>query len=84
MSVSDYNKEELIAFGNSIGDLVKAVTGDGVGPDDLDELMAAVRDGAKTINEFRDVPAAAGLHTLGAAANTYGDHLLDQAVQAEG
>ena len=84
MPASDYTKDDVVAFGKAIGNLVNAVRGDGVGADDLDELIAAVTTGAQTVNEMRDVPAAAALHTVGAAADVVGDKVLEEALEAEG
>lgn len=83
MSASDYTKAEVVAFGQAIGNLINAVRDNGVGADDLDELIATVTTGAQTVNEMKDVPAAAGLHTLGAAADKVGDKFLDDAIAAE-
>jgi hypothetical protein len=83
MSASDYVKSDVINFGEAVGDLVVAITGDGVGTEDLVQLIAAVTTGAEVVNEVKDVPAAAGLHILGAAGDTYGDYLLEKALEAE-
>ena len=82
MSANDYNKTEVVNFGRAIGDLINAVR-DGVGTDDFDELINAITTGAQTVNEMKDVPAAASLHTLGAAADVVGDKFLADAVAAE-
>ncbi len=83
MSAADYNKAEVVDFGGSIGNLIVGVTGNGLGADDLDKAITAVVKGAKTVNEFKDVPEAAGLHTLGAASDVYGDHLLQKKLDEE-
>ena len=83
MSASDYTKAEVVAFGKAIGNLVNAVRGDGVGADDLDELIKVVTSGAQTVNEMTDVPAAAALHTIGAASDVVGDRFLEDAIAAE-
>jgi hypothetical protein len=82
--VDEYNKQEVVAFGTAIGNLVNAVRGDGVGADDFDELIAVLTSGAKTVNEMKDVPAAAALHTIGAAADVVGDKFVDDAIAAKG
>ena len=84
MGASDYNKQEVVAFGTAIGNLVNAVRGDGIGGDDLDELIATVTAGAKTVNEMKDVPAAAALHTISAASDAVGDKFLEDAIASEG
>jgi len=83
MAASDYNKAEVTAFGAAIGDLVNAAR-DGVSTDDLGALIDAVTAGAATVNEMKDVPAAAGLHALGAASDRVGDMFLADAIAAEG
>jgi hypothetical protein len=35
------------------------------------------------VNEFKAVPAAAGLHVLGAASDNYGDFMLQKAIADE-
>ena len=83
MAASDYTKAEVVEFGNAIGNLINAVRGDGVGVDDLDELISVVTSGAKTVNEMTDVPAAAALHAIGAASDVVGDEFLADAIAAE-
>lgn len=83
MSAKDYVKQDCVSFGKSVGNLVAGVTGDGLGANDLDKAIKAVITGAQTVNEFKDVPAAAGLHTLGAASDTYGDVMLNKAIADE-
>lgn len=83
MSAIDYNKAEAVSFGQAIGNLVNAVRGDGVGADDLNELIAVVTTGAKVVNEMTDVPAAGALHTIGAASDVVGDKFLEDAITAE-
>ena len=82
MSASDYTKADTIAFGQSIGRLVNGAR-NGVNTDDLGALIDAVTAGAQTVNEMKDVPAAAALHTIGAAADVVGDQFLADAVAAE-
>lgn len=77
-----YNKTEVVDFGKALGNLVTAVM-DGVGADDIDEAIAVVKAGASVVNEMKDVPAAAGLHTLGAAADVVGDKFQADAEAAE-
>lgn len=83
MSAKDYVKQDCVGFGKAVGDLIAGVTGDGLGADDLQKAIAAVVSGAQTVNEFKDVPAAAGLHTLGAASDTYGDFMLQKKIAEE-
>ena len=83
MAASDYNKAEVVAFGAAIGDLITAAL-DGVGADDLDELIEVVTTGAAVVNEMKDVPAAGGLHVLGAASDKVGDKFLLDAIEKEG
>lgn len=83
MSAADYVKQDCTEFGKTVGNLIAGVTGDGLTSDDLQKAIAAVVAGAQTVNEFKAVPAAAGLHVLGAAADTYGDHMLGKAVAEE-
>jgi len=73
-----YNKTEVVDFGKAVGNLVTAVM-DGVGADDLNEAIEVVKAGAHVVNEMKDVPAAAGLHTLGAAADVVGDKFMEDA-----
>lgn len=76
-----YNKSEVTDFGKAVGNLVTACM-DGVGADDLDEAIGVVRAGAYVVNEMRDVPAAAALHTIGAASDVVGDKFLEDAMSA--
>lgn len=76
-----YNKSEVVDFGKAVGNLVVAAM-DGVGADDINEAIAVVKTGAHAVNEMKDVPAAAGLHTLGAAADVVGDKFLEDAMSA--
>ena len=82
MSASDYTKAEVVAFGQDIGRLINGAR-DGVSADDLGALIAAVTSGAKTVNEMTDVPAAAALHTIGAASDVVGDQFLADAIASE-
>lgn len=83
MSASDYNKADPIYFGNTIGKLIVAVQGDGVDTGDLKQLLAAIEASAMAINELKDVPAAAGLHTVSGVSDTYGDYLLQKKLEEE-
>jgi hypothetical protein len=83
MSASEYVKADPIAFGNSIGALIVAVQGDGIDAGDLKQLLIAVESSAKAMNEMKDVPAAAGLHTISGASEVYGDYLLEKAIAEE-
>ena len=74
-----YEKQDVVAFGNALGDLIEGVRSDGVGADDFDELVAAVTTAAAAVNEMREVPEAAAEHILGATADRLGDHTLAKA-----
>jgi len=83
MAAVDYVKDDAVAFGRAIGNLVNAVRGDGVGADDFDELIGALTAGAKAVNEMKDVPEAGSTHVLGAALDTVGDKALADAIAKE-
>lgn len=83
MSVKDYNKADPTNFGNAIGDLVAAITGNGVGQNKLAALMNTVTSSASAMNELKDVPVAAGLHVLAGAGDRYGDVLVEVALAEE-
>lgn len=83
MSASEYTKGDVVAFADSVDDLIDAVIGDGVGTEDLDELIGVLTAGAAAVNEMRGVPAAAGLHIAGRIADKQGDRLLEKAIEAE-
>lgn len=83
MSASDYVKADPIGFGNSLGDIVNAVRGDGVGAHVLDELIASFTASAKAMNEIKDVPEAAVEHILCGMTHTLGDASYARALEAE-
>ena len=84
MALADYNKEDCTEFGAAIANLIEAVSADGVGTDDFDEAIAVLTAAARIVNEAKDVPIAAGLHTLSAAAGAYGDKVLAKAIAEAG
>jgi len=82
MGASDYNKADSVALGEAFGNLVNAVR-DGVGTDDLDELIATLTAGAQAANEAQDVPAAFGAHVISGVSDKVGDKFLADAIAAE-
>jgi hypothetical protein len=82
-AAKEYNKGEVVNFADSVDRLIAAVTQDGPGMDDLDEVMAVVTSSAQAVNEMRGVPAAAGLHIAGRVADKQGDRILAKAVAEE-
>jgi hypothetical protein len=82
MAVADYNKADVAGLGHAIAELINAVRGDGVGADDLDELIGVLTSAAQSVNEMKDVPEAAVEHVLGAAADKLGDFALEKALTA--
>jgi K+-sensing histidine kinase KdpD len=79
----DYNKAEVVAWAESLNNLIEATTGDGVGLDDLDELIDTFTKGTKVINEMQAVPAGVGLHVVAVIADKQGDKLVAKAVDAD-
>lgn len=83
MSAADYNKNDVTNFADAVDNLIDAVMEDGVGADDLDELIGVVTASSKAVNEMKGVPAAAGLHIAGRIADKQGDRMLEKAIAAE-
>ena len=83
MGASDYNKEDSVAFGKAVGNLISAIRKDGIGADDFGALIRTVSAAGQVVNEMKDVPEAATEHVLGAAADTLGDDALERALADE-
>ena len=83
MPATDYHKPDVTAFADSVDELIAAISGDGVGMDDLGNLIETVTTGAAAVNEMQGVPAAAGLHIAGRIADKQGDRLLAKAIADE-
>lgn len=83
MSAFDYNKADAVGFGSTVGDIVNAVRGDGVGSHLLDEMIASFTASARAMNEIKDVPEAAAEHILCGMTGAMGDAALARALEAE-
>jgi len=83
MPIQDYKKEDAVGFGDSIGNLINAIRGDGVSAARLQELIGVLTAGASAVNEMKDVPEAAAEHILGGTAISLGDASLKRALEAE-
>ena len=78
-----YIKADPVNFGKTIGEIIVAVRGDGVGTHVLDELIAAFTASATAMNELKAVPEAAAEHILSGVTETMGDAALAAAIAAE-
>ena len=76
-----YQKEQCTALGTAMGELTAGVIG-GVGPEDMAALLATLTAAAQVVNEFQEVPAAAGLHVGAGLADKLGDWQLELAQQS--
>ena len=72
-----YEKTEVVGFGRAISNLIIAVT-DGVGSEDLAQMIAAITAGAQTVNEFETSVPAASSHVVSGISEGLGDWLLTQ------
>ena len=81
--VAEYVKEDATGFGHTVGEIVNAVRGDGVGAHILDEMIASFTASAKAMNEIKAVPEAAAEHILSGMTERMGDHALANALEAE-
>lgn len=82
MSAREYVKADAVNFGKSFGRLVNAVR-DGVGAEDVTQLIGTLTAGAQAANEAQDVPAAFGTHALSGASEVIGDQFLEDAIAEE-
>ncbi len=83
MSAKDYVKTDAVGFGGSIGDIVVAIRGDGVGTHLLDEMIASFTASARAMNEIKDVPEAAAEHIISGMTDKMGDAALAKAIADE-
>lgn len=80
--MTEYNKQDLYDVGESLHNLLEAVTGDGVDAGDLKKLIDTFTAGVSAVNEMKAVPEAATLHVTEKLAGLQGDKFMMKAVEA--
>lgn len=77
-----YSKTDAVTFGQKLGELGVALL-DGLGPEDIGAAIAAAQAGAAAVNEFQEIPGAAGLHIASGTTEVLGDHFEAQGASGE-
>lgn len=78
-----YDKNKCKAVGVALVELVEAVTTDGVGMDDMDELMVLVAALKSAQAEMATDTDAAVLHILSGASDAFGDKRVNPALPVQ-
>lgn len=68
-----YDKRNPVAVGKALVELIEATTEDGVGMEDMDELMALISSLKAARPEMSNDTDAATLHILSGASDAFGD-----------
>lgn len=67
-----YNKQEVLTFGDRLWDVIQGLK-DGVGSDDLGNLVGALSAAPAISNEAKEDFDAFGLHLVAHLADKFGD-----------
>ncbi len=74
-----YARGDAVGFGEKLADLGKAML-DGMDQSDILVAVAAAQAGAQAVNEFQEIPAAAGLHVVHGMTGVLGDYFEQRAI----